>query len=333
MGSVIDSVMNPDKATMSLAQAVIALFIVFLLSSVFTFLRTAMFTLSGEKIVADLRREVFVSIIKQEVGFFDVNRTGELINRLASDCTVLQSTVTVNVSMGLRWGLQAIGGFFVLFAISWKLTLVMLAIFPLIAVASWVYGKYVRALSKQVQERLADATTVAEETLSSIRTVRAFTAEFKEIERYTEKVSQSYDAAKKRAFAEGTFAAVATLIANFAIAGVLWYGGSLVLSGDMSVGTLTSFILYTLTVAMSFGGLSSLYGDLMKAVGASERVFFLLDRSPQVPFDGGHRVNRDLVEGHIKFDHVNFSYPSRPDQQVLTGTIDKKSKPAGLGPV
>jgi ABC-type multidrug transport system fused ATPase/permease subunit len=312
--------MNPEKAKMSLAEAVIAMFVVFLLSAIFTFLRTAMFTLSGERIVADLRRSLFASIMKQEIGFFDVNRTGELINRLSSDATVLQQAVTVNISMGLRFGIQVVGGFFVLFYLSWRLTLVMLAIFPLIAVAAWVYGKYIRAYSKEVQDRLADGANVAEETISSIRTVRAFAAEYKEIDRYSARVNQSYEAARKRAIAEAIFAAAATLIANFAIAGVLWYGGSLVLSGEMTVGDLTGFILYTLTVAMSFGGLSALYGDLMKAVGASERVFFLMDRVPQVPFEGGQRVTRDLVEGSVRFDHVDFAYPSRMDQVVLTGT-------------
>lgn len=196
----------------------------------------------------------------------------------------------------------------------------MFTIFPLIALASWVYGKYVRSLSKEVQERLADASSVAEETLSSIRTVRAFTGEFKEIERYTGKITMSFEAAQKRAYAEGTFAATATLIANAAIAAVLWYGGSLVLSGEITVGTLTSFILYTLTVAVSFGGLSTLYGDLMKAVGASERVFYLVDRSPQVPFSGGRPIVRNGLEGSIEFSNVSFSYPSRPEHPVLQGT-------------
>jgi ATP-binding cassette subfamily B protein len=160
---------------------------------------------------------------------------------------------------------------------------------------------------------------VAEEAISSIRTVRSFCGESKEVERYDLKVQQSFDSAKRRAFVEGVFQAAVTLLANVGIAGVLWYGGGMVVSGELSAGTLTSFILYTLTVGVSFGALSSLYGDIMKAVGASERVFQLIDRVPSVRFSGGRSMRH--VDGNVDLVHVDFAYPSRIDKPVLKSAL------------
>jgi len=147
-----------------------------------------------------------LSVVGQEVGFFDRTRTGELINRLGTDTTVLQNTVTANISMGLRWTVQCIGALGALFIVSWKLTLVMIAVVPLIAISTMVYGKFVRKMSKKLQDALAKSTEVAEESISNIRTVRSFSRELYEHERYGERVTESYKKAKNLAFAYGVFA-------------------------------------------------------------------------------------------------------------------------------
>ena len=289
----------------------------FALSAAFAGLRAWLFTVAGERIVARLRQDLYRSVIGQEVAFFDATRTGELTNRLSNDTGVLQNTVTVNLSMALRFTAGAVGGIGMLAWMSPRLTAVTLAVVPLVAIGASVYGRVIRRLSRQVQDALARAGEIAEETISGLRTVRSFSAEPAEIARYTTAIDDSYRLAARRAGAFGVFQGIAGFGGYGAIALVVWYGGRLVIDGSMSLGDLTAYLLYTLTVAFSLAALSGLWGDLMRAVGASERVFELLDRDRGLEASGGS--DPAPVAGDIAFDNVVFTYPSRPDVPVLRG--------------
>lgn len=278
-------------------------------------LRYFIFTSTGERIVADLRRELYRRIVAQEIGFFDGRRTGELVNRLASDTAVVQNAVSVNISMALRNAAQAVGGFALLFYTSVELTVIMLLAVPPIAVSATLFGKRIRKLSRAAQDALADAGEVAEETLSGIRTVRAFAHEAREEERYGHAVERSYEVARTRIINIAYFSSGASLFAFGAIAAVMWYGGRIVVGGDMSVGELMSYILYTGIVAIAFGTLADLWTQFMRATGAAERLFDIIDRAPHIENRGGERLAR--VEGRIALDRVSFTYPSRPDVPVL----------------
>lgn len=287
---------------------------VFAISGLFTALRSYAFSVAGERVVARLRADLYAALMQQEVAFFDERRTGELTSRLASDTTVLQNAVTTNISMLLRFGSMGAGALAILVWTSWQLTLVMLAIVPVVAVGMIFYGRMLRALSRKVQDAAARASEVAEETLAGIRTVRAFAAERAETARYGEAINDAFSMARQRAKLGATFQGVAGFAAYAAIAAVLWVGGVLTVKGEMTFGALTSFLLYTLTVAFSIGALSGVYEDLMKAVGASERVFQLLDRKPEV-VSGEERLER--VQGKLELSNLSFSYPSRADVKVL----------------
>ncbi|MCB9680209.1 MAG: ATP-binding cassette domain-containing protein [Alphaproteobacteria bacterium] len=288
----------------------------FFLQAVAGLLRAWWFTVAGERVVARLRKELYAAVVRQEMAFFDETRTGELTNRLASDTAVLQNTVTVNLSMALRFGTAVLGGVGMLLWMSPTLTAVTLAVVPIVAVGASVYGRMIRKLSSAVQDALARASEVAEETLSGVRTVRAFAREGAEIDRYGEAVDHSYELAAKRAFAYGAFQGVAGFAGYGAIALVLWFGARLVVAGTMTMGELTSFLLYTLTVAFSLGALAGLYGDFMRAFGASERVFELLDQHPGLEATGGADV--PSTEGRLALEGLTFHYPSRPDVPVLS---------------
>eukprot|EP01088_Endostelium_zonatum_P008116 TRINITY_DN2070_c0_g1_i3.p1 TRINITY_DN2070_c0_g1~~TRINITY_DN2070_c0_g1_i3.p1 ORF type:complete len:685 (+),score=188.50 TRINITY_DN2070_c0_g1_i3:60-2114(+) len=329
-GKIIDTIL-PTLATANstspadsssrsheLNKAVIIAISAFAAGAIASGLRAYCFVVAGERTVARLRKQLFSSILIQEIAFYDQNKTGELINRLSSDCEVLQSTVSVNVSMGLRFVAQAIGGTIILFYISWSLTLIMLSVFPPIIVGAVIYGKYVKRISKEKQDALARSTDVADEAFSMIRTVKSFASENVEKEAFFTKVDNSFAIAKKFALANGIFVAAGTFGGFVSLILVLWYGARQVIAGDLSAGTLTSFILYTLTVAVSFGALSSLYADFMKAVGASTRVFQLLDRNPQVKYNQGTKLNKTQLKGKIELENVSFSYPTRPNSQVLS---------------
>jgi ABC transporter fused permease/ATP-binding protein len=281
-----------------------------------SFLRAYLFTVAGERIVARLQQKLFRSILYQEIAFFDERSTGELTNRLSSDTTVLQKAVTVNISMGLRFGMSALGAIAILMWTSWKLTLLMLAVVPVVAFGAGFYGRKLRRLSTKVQDALAVSTGVAEECISGIRTVRAFAREGYESQRYSIEIEKAFDIAKHRAFLGASFQGLISFAGYGAIAAVLWYGGSLLAAGEMGFGELTSFMLYTFTVAFSIGALSGLYEDFAKAMGASVRVFELLDRVSGIS-EGGLRPDRAV--GELSFDSVRFSYPSRMGTVVLDG--------------
>ena len=298
-------------------NAALAMIVIFALQAVAIALRYVMFTLAGERVVARLRRTLYEHVLAQEIAFFDERRTGELGSRMASDTTVLQNTVSVNVSMLLRNGASVIGGVGLLFYTSPVLTLIMLSVVPAVALGAVIYGKRIRRLSKQAQDALGDAGNVAAEAIAGIRTVRSFTAEPLEGQRYGAAIERTFQLARQRAIAGATFMGAATLAAYGAIALVLWYGGKLVMRDAMSVGQLTSFVLYTLIVAVGLGAMGELWTDFMRASGAAERVFELLDREPTIALTGGEVPA--TVTGRVTLEKVEFSYPARPDVPVLRG--------------
>ncbi len=314
-------------------QAALGLAVIFLVQALAVAARYYLFSTAGERVVARLRGDLFARLVEQEVAFFDARRTGELTSRLASDTTVLQNTVSSNISMVLRNLATVVGGVALLFYTSPVLTGLMLLVVPPVAIGAVVYGRRVRKLSRDVQDALARASEVAEETLSGIRTVRVFAAERTESERYGRAVMHSFELARKRVGISALFMSAASFGAYAAAAVVLWYGGHLVLDGALSVGGLTSFLVYTLLVAFSLGALSELWADFNRASGAAERVFELVERTPAIPTSGG--VQLPEVRGEVRFERVVFAYPTRKDIPVLQGidlTVAPGERVALVGP-
>jgi ATP-binding cassette subfamily B protein len=284
--------------------------------------RHLLFSLAGERGVRRVRERLYASLLSQEVGFFDASRTGELISRLGTDCATLQNLVSAQVSMTFRHVITALGGVALLFHTSPRLTVVMLLVVPPVAIGAVWYGRRVRALARRYQDALADASHVAEESLSAIRTVRAFVAEEAERGRYKRAVDDAYDSAKRRATAGSLFMGSAAAGGYAAMAAVLGYGGTLVAKGSLTPGALTAFLVYTLLIAMSLGALAEIWAEAMRGLGAADRVFALMDREPQMPLRGGlvpDGAPRVSGGARILFDEVRFSYPTRPDVEVLSG--------------
>lgn len=322
IGKVVDLITEGEAAEMVDAAA-LGLVVLFAALGLLTALRVYLFDVAGERVVADLREELYGSLVRQEVAFFDSRRTGELINRLSADTSLIQDAVTTDASMVLRFGVTFVGALTIMTISSWRLTLVMLAVVPFVAVGATVYGHMLRAVSREVQDALAESTAVAEESLSGIRTVRAFAREDTEVGRYGEAVETSFALARRRSRLRGVFLGLTTFLGYSSIAGVVWYGGRLVGAGQMTIGELTSFVLYTFTLAVAIGMLTSLWADMSKALGASERVFELLARKPEVT--GGELTFED-VSGHVRLEGVTFTYPSRPEAPVLSG-LDLELRP------
>ena len=313
VGILIDAALAAGAATIN--RAAVAMAVIFAVQAVAVALRYYLFSIAGERIVTRLREHVYRSIIDQEIGFFDARKTGELTSRITADATVMQNTVSVNLSMGLRNLVIVVGGLALLLVSSPKLTVLMLALVPPVALSAVVAGRRLSKLSKKAQDALARANEAAEEAIAGIRTVRSFSREVAEADRYSNRIWESFGISRRRVRVVAVFIGAMNLAAFGSVSAVLWFGGRMVMAGDLSVGELASFILYTLIVAMSMSALANLWSDFARARGASERVFELLDREPLVDAGGGNTL--DKVHGLIEFEGVSFAYPVRSEVTVL----------------
>jgi ATP-binding cassette subfamily B protein len=313
IGVLIDASLSGGVTTINRAAAAMA--VIFAVQAVAVALRYYLFSIAGERIVTRLREQVYRSIIDQEIGFFDARKTGELTSRLTADATVMQNTVSVNISMGLRNLVMVAGGLALLLVTSPRLTILMLALVPPVALGAVVAGRRLSKLSKKAQDALARANEAAEESIAGIRTVRSFAREEAEAERYGERIWESFGVSRRRVRVVAFFIGAMNLAAFGSVSAVLWFGGRMVMDGRLTVGELASFILYTLIVAMSMTALANLWSDFARARGASERIFELLDREPVVDAGGGERL--DQVDGMVEFSGVGFAYPMRQEVEVL----------------
>jgi ATP-binding cassette subfamily B protein len=311
----IDDVIKAGEAT-DMKMLGLALLGIFAVQALFAAIRYYLFTVIGDRVVADLRQRLFSAVLAQEMGFFDENRTGDLTSRLTSDTQAIQSAVTTNVSMALRYGAQALGGVVILFVTSLKLSMVMIVAVPLVIGIAFFYGRMLRKLSRKVQDAIADSTSVAEEAIGGIRTVRSFAREEHERASYDRDIDRSFDIAKVRARIGAFFTGGVSFLGYGTIAVILWLGSLMVIDGEMTPGQLAAYILYTLFVAVALGVMSGLWTDFMKAVGAGERVFELIDRLPKFE-TVEHPKTSAPTRGLVEFDQVTFRYPTRPEVKAL----------------
>lgn len=343
LGKVIDTIYtagaDTETMTASLTSLCIMMTGVFLCGGAANAARVYLMQTSGQQIVRNLRASLFSSILRQEVAFFDRNRTGELINRLSADTAVVGRSITDNLSDGLRAVAQAAAGVSMMFYVSPSLASFVLLIVPPLAALAVVYGRYLRSISKSTQDALAQATELAEERISNMRTVRAFGKELSEVNTYTEKTDQVLKLARKEAVLRAGFFGVTGLSGNIMILSVLYKGGLLMASQHMTVGELSAFLMYTFWVGISIAGLSSFYSELMKGFGAGSRLWELLDRKPEFPLNEGLMLSADQLKGRLEFSEVSFAYPTRTEAPIFqdlsllvpAGTVMAVVGPSGSG--
>ena len=288
-----------------------------LLFGIFGAARTYLVNWLGERVAADLRKKVYDHVIRMDLTFFEVTKTGEVLSRLAADTTLIQAISGAGLSIILRSSIQ-LGGALVLLAItnprlmSYIVVLVPAVLAPILAV-----GRRVRRLSRASQDRLAEAGGLAGETINAIQTVQAFTAEESSSRRFGEMVKVSFATAVRRIKARALFSIVATTGLFGALIVVLWIGARAVLGGEMTGGELGQFVIYAMVVAMSAASLSEVWGELQQAAGAMERLLELLNAKPAIEAPVNPTALPDTRAGRIRFDKVSFSYPSRPDTPAI----------------
>ncbi|XP_037635009.1 ATP-binding cassette sub-family B member 9 [Sebastes umbrosus] len=316
IGKAIDSIVV-HQSMEYFAKPVITLSVLAIFSSLAMGVRGGVFTLTFAKLNLRLRNHLFRTLMRQEIAFFDENHTGDIISRLSADTTQISDLISNNINVFLRSAIKGVGFFIFMFGMSWKLTLVTIMGFPFIAIVSQLYGDYYKKLTKEVQTTLAEANKVAEETISSMRTVRSFANECGEADSYYVRLLAMYQLNKKQALAYACYvwsSCISELALEIAI---LYYGGHLVVSGQMTGGALISFFIYVLELAECLESIASVYTGLMQGVGAAEKVFEYLDREPKHPADGTEAP--ESCTGVVEFKDIKFAYPTRPDVEILKG--------------
>mmetsp|Transcript_13827 Transcript_13827/g.17042 ORF Transcript_13827/g.17042 Transcript_13827/m.17042 type:complete len:681 (+) Transcript_13827:70-2112(+) len=312
-----------DESKHVLQTAVLCLMIIAVFTSIFSFGKWYALEIAGERVVAKIRKQLFECVLEQEIAMFDITKTGEIVSRLSSDCTVIKYVCTAQIAQTLQSICLVVMSIIYVLYLSWDLTLVMLSVVPIVVIIAKFYGDYYRKQSEINQAVLAEATNVATESISLVRTVKSFSKEDYQCQKYGHAIDLTYKQGVKMAMANGLWMGIFNIIANAGIGCVLWYGSTKVLNGKMNPGELSTYIILTIQIGFSFGSFISLYSTIMKALGASERVFQLIDRKSEIPSGGiismDNISNKRTLNGHIQLNNVKFSYPSRPNVVVLDG--------------
>lgn len=304
-------------------QVALLLVLAFALQALFSFMRIYLFADVTERAIAQLRIDTYNHLINLPMAFFHRERVGELNSRISNDIGQLQETFMTTLAELFRQVIVIVFGVSLLFFYSVKLTLVMLVSLPVMMIAAFFFGKFIRRLSKQTQDELAKSQAIVEETLVGIQTVKSFANEWFERQRYSSKTEEVRAVAMRGAKWRGAFASFIIFGLFGAIVLVIWYGVRLKNEGEIGLDVLTSFILYTAFVGGSIGGVADVFGRVQKAIGATENLFDLMDETGEFSEDNQEELQ---LEGRVEMRNVQFAYPSRADKTVLNG-LDFKIMP------
>jgi ABC-type multidrug transport system fused ATPase/permease subunit len=302
----------------SLNTALLLIFCQLSVQTFFSFMRVYLLTAVGERSLADMRKDVFSKLLTMPMSFFSEKRVGELSNRISSDLSTIQDAISFTLAEFLRGIFTLLIGLSFIFWISPKLALVMLSVVPLLAIVAVVFGKRIRKMSRKTQDQLADSGTIVQETFHNISIVKAFTSEFYEISRYVKSLRAVVTTAITNARYRGAFVAFMIFSLFGTLAFVIWYGGRMIQSGELTIGVLIMFLIFSMFVGGTFAGFADMFSQLQKTLGATQTVREIL-RSEGEALEL-KQIEPDpqyILKGNVRFEHVAFSYPSRKDVPVL----------------
>ena len=315
---IVDQGLQQRDATL-LNQAVLGFVIVAAVLALATGARFYLVSWIGERVVADLRAAVFSRVIGLSPAYFETTKTGEVLSRLTTDTELLQTVIGSSLSMALRNMLTLAGALVMLAVTSLKLTLLVLVVVPAVVIPIVLFGRRVRKLSRKSQDRVADISAFAEETINAIRTTQAYTHEPIDRKNFTAIVDETFNAARSRIKTRALLTAIVIMLTFSAVAVVLWVGGYDVIAGRMTGGELSAFVFYAILMAVSVGTVSEVIGDVQRAAGAAERLLELLSTTPDIQAPAAPKTVPFPASGRVEFDGVTFHYPARPDKPSLHG--------------
>jgi subfamily B ATP-binding cassette protein MsbA len=299
---------------------------IFVLRSLFSFAYSYLISWVGERVVANLRRTIYEHLMSLSIGFFAGQRVGDMVSRISNDVQVIQFAVTGNLVVWLQQVVTVVGVVVIIAATNWRLTALMAAALPGMVLLTRLLGRRMRGISRRVQDTLAEASAVVEETVGGIRIVKSFAREEYEGRRFGQKVDTLFDMAMRRARITSTLGPLTSLLLYGSLSLVMWAGGREVLYGRLTPGELVGFLLYAVMLTGPLGGFAALYGQLQVALGATERVFELLDMQPEIA-DGPGAQPLARISGHVAFDNVSFEYAQR---QPVLHQVTLKARPGQI---
>ncbi len=314
-GELIDSASGQSKYNLSLGDIGLILVAIVIVQAISSYLRVLLFANVSEKGMADIRKALYQKLLTQPTTFFDKNRVGELTSRSTADVQQLQDAISITLAELIRQILMLVVGVIYLSLVATELLLVMLATFPVVILIALFFGKYIRKLSKKRQDQLAETSTILEETLQAISVVKSFTNEWFEQKRYGQSVDNVVKTSLQFARVRGLFIVFIITALFGAMFFVLWWGATLVQSGDMQAGELVTFITLTAVIGGAIASLGDFYTQMLRAVGASERIMELLDTDSELELS--ENLTKLPIVGNISFQKVAFAYPTRPEMQIL----------------
>ena len=297
----------------------IALFVLFGFQSLFSFVRVVLFNNVTENALRDLRNDAFSKLVYMPMDFFNRNKVGELTSRLSSDIAQIQETLRTTIAEFFRQIIIVVGGILFLFFISWKLALIMLGTVPVMAIVAVIFGRYIRKLSKEAQDYIAESNSIVEESLTGIANVKSFTNEFFIFSNYKKSTQQTRDLNVRSGIWRGLFVSFIIFCLFGAIVFIVWRGLLMTQGPNPELNTegFYQFVLFTIMMGASVGSLPDLYASVQKAIGATENLMDIIQQDTEVQLNQGTR--KDRLTGSISFDNVRFSYPQRSDVEVLKG--------------
>lgn len=316
LGDLVDSG-NKGMIVQDISRIAVVLAIIFILQALFAYFRTVLFVNVTEKSMADLRRDTYSHLIRLPMSFFDEHRVGELNSRISADVSLVQETLTGTLADFIRQVVIIIGGITILALTTPKLTFFMLAIIPVAVILVFIFGKFIRRLSKDAQKRVAESNTIVEETLQGIRSVKAYTNEFFEIARYKNRIQEVAKIGMRSGKFRGAFSAFLVLGLFGSLVAVIWKGATLMAAGEMAVGDLFEFVIYTVFIGGNIGGLAAVITRMQRFVGATEDLFEIFHSEEENLESIEIPAGEQMLSGHIIFDELSFSYPSREQEIVL----------------
>ena len=302
----------------SLNTTLLLIFCQLALQTIFSFMRVYLLTSAGERSLADMRKDVYSKLLTMPMSFFSERRVGELSNRISSDLSQIQDAITFTLAEFLRGIFTLIIGLLVIFLISAKLALMMLAVVPLLAIVAVIFGKQIRKMSRKTQDQLADSGTIVQETFHGISIVKAFTSEYHEVTRYVKSLKAVVSLAISNGRYRGAFVAFMIFSLFGTLAFVVWNGGKMIHSGDLTIGDLITFVIFSGFVGGTFAGFADMFSQLQKTLGATQSVREILrSEGEAVDLKPIEVEPQHVLKGNVRFEHVAFSYPSRKDVPVL----------------
>ncbi|MFD3000758.1 ABC transporter ATP-binding protein [Pontibacter toksunensis] len=337
VGKLVDSsIGNAEGLLQDINLIAMGLFAVIIFQGIFSFFRVYFFAQVSENAVADIRRDLYSKFVLLPISFFEKRRVGEITSRITTDVAQVQDAMSITLAELFRQTTTLLVGVIIIMWVSIKLSLFMLATFPVLVALALVFGRKIKSLSKKTQDELANTNVIVEETLQAINTVKAFTNEMFEVARYKATLGKAVSTALSAAYYRGAFITFIIIGLFGGIILVIWYGATLVANGEIEPGDLISFVLYTVFIGASVGGLGEIYGKVQTALGSTERILEILQEQEE-PTDKSIKALSEIprLHGDIVYSQVAFSYPTRTDVQVLNDinfTVRAGEKVALVGP-